>query len=138
MLDRHEKLDVYLDFEPPQKWPLWFLNHEALDVPDLAPISSPLKGLAWLVNAYFAANTNWCETASQFFFHSKATFEEFNRLAHSLSTRLIAELGEEFKVKPVIVNLNRTGHVEFCSNKGNLKPAAPWLEHACSETALSS
>jgi hypothetical protein len=131
MLNRKQKLEVHIDFEPPLKWPLWFLNHEAFDTPELAPISQPLKDSSWFVNSYFAANTEWCDRASQFVFRDKQSFDGFNLLAHSLSTRLIDELGGEFEVKAVIASLNKSGHVVFSLNKYNRIPAIEWIEHAC-------
>lgn len=122
-------MEVGLDFEPPQRWPLWFYDHPAFDVEDLAPISPELKQLARLANAYFAANTEWCDPASMYYFLTRESYVEFNRLAHALATRLIDELGSAYQVRPTIAKVNETGHAFFAANSRNRAPKDRWVEH---------
>lgn len=122
-------MEVGLDFEPPQRWPLWFYDHPAFDVEDSAPISPELKQLARLANAYFAANTEWCDPASMYFFSNRESYVEFNRLAHALASRLIDELGSAYQVRPTIAKVNETGHAYFAANRRNRAPKNKWVEH---------
>lgn len=131
MLDRSGEIQVGIDYEPPRKWPLWFHDQKTFDNPDNAPISRGLRDRFWQVTSFFASQTHWCEVESKYFFMSKISFEEFNRIAYSASTDLIMELGEAFKVYPMFAILDTTGHVVFVSNEINFAPRTSWINHAC-------
>ena len=123
------KHSVTIHFLPPIKWPLWVSDQETFDVEEITPISPDLKQLARLANAYFAANTEWCDPASMYFFSNRESYVESNRLAHALASRLIDELGSAYQVRPTIAKVNETGHAYFAANRRNRAPKNKWVEH---------
>ena len=131
MLNRSGKTQVGIDYEPPRKWPLWFHDQKTFDDRDKAPISRELKDRFRQVTSFFVSQTHWCEVESKYFFMSKISFEEFNRIAYSDSTDLIMELGGAFKVYPMFAILDATGHVVFISNEINFAPKTSWIGHVC-------
>jgi hypothetical protein len=131
MLKRDLRPTVQIDFEPPTRWPLWFLGHDAFDVEELAPISKELRAFVRSVSEYFATNTQWCDRASQFFFVSEQSFIEFNHQARSLANSLRAELGDDFRIHEVSGSLNRDGHISFKRISTKSEAAQRWFAHDC-------
>ena len=130
MLKTTEKVEVFVRIDPPLKWPLWF-NGAALDIEDAAPISMPLKMLAKRVNAYFEANTDWCDEHSQYFFLTEETALECNSLVKSLTRGLAAELDENFQIYPVLAGIDSGGHIAIISDEGQMPNEIIWYPHSC-------
>jgi hypothetical protein len=133
MLKTTEKVEVFVRIDPPLKWPLWF-NGAALDIEEAAPISMPLKLLAKRVNAYFEANTDWCDEHSQYFFITSESALECNSLVKALTNGLLAELDGGYELYPVLAGIDETGHIAIVSDEGQMPEEIVWFPHVCGES----
>jgi hypothetical protein len=130
MLKTTEKVEVFVRIDPPLKWPLWF-NGAALDIEEAAEISMPLKLLAKRVNAYFDANTDWCDEHSQYFFLTEESALECNSLVKALTRGLSTELDDSYQIYPVLAGIDETGHIAIISDEGQQPSDITWALHAC-------
>jgi hypothetical protein len=130
MLKTTEKVEVFVRIDPPLKWPLWF-NGAALDIEQDAPISMQLKLLAKRVNAYFEANTDWCDEHSQYFFLREDSALECNSMVKALTAGLKTELDKRFEIYPVLAGIDRSGHIVIISDEGQLPKEITWYPHNC-------